>query len=115
MAKGFPFELTAPEQRRSGKPSPHNARKPVVTGASAHAAHDYKLHSKPRSEQHTLVGNQLAEWTGNVPTEGTGSLDDLPPQQREQVAHVNVGGHAIDPELLRDRARTAQTGTHFLG
>ncbi|KAG2452372.1 hypothetical protein HYH02_002618 [Chlamydomonas schloesseri] len=113
MTKGYAYELTPAEQKRHGKPSMHTTHK-AVTGTNAHAAHDYKLHSKPRSEQHALVGDRMREWTGNVPS-GTGSLDDLTPEQRHKLGQVNVGGHEIDKDLLRDHTAAAATAPHFLG
>ncbi|GIL79473.1 hypothetical protein Vretimale_18357 [Volvox reticuliferus] len=112
--KGFPYELTPPEQRRSGKPSVRNYRK-AVTGQNAHAAHDYKLHSKVRSEEHTQVEFLGREHVGNVPQQGAGSLEDLPAKEREKLAHTIVGGREIDLALVRDHTRTAEAARHFLG
>ncbi|GFR51663.1 hypothetical protein Agub_g14076, partial [Astrephomene gubernaculifera] len=84
MAKGFPYELTPQEQKRSGRPSVHNARK-AVTGSNAHAAHDYKLHSKTRSEEHGQVEFRTREYVGNVQQQGVGSVEELSAREREKL------------------------------
>ncbi|EFJ45942.1 hypothetical protein VOLCADRAFT_118206, partial [Volvox carteri f. nagariensis] len=123
MAKNFPYELTPQEQKRYGKASVHDARKPV-TGKNTHPAHDYKvkmmvmvvvLHSKIRSEEHAQVAFRTREFEGNVKMQGVGSLEDLPAKEREEATSRIVGGREIDPELIRDRTRTAEAARHFLG
>ncbi|GLC39086.1 hypothetical protein PLESTB_000008900 [Pleodorina starrii] len=114
VAKGFPYELTPAEQKRSGKPSLHNTRKPV-TGQNTHAAHDYRLSAKVRSDEHAQVDFRTREYVGGVNTEGGGSLQEMSAGERDKLAKITTGGREIDPELVRDRTRTAETGRHFLG
>ncbi|PNH03516.1 hypothetical protein TSOC_010420 [Tetrabaena socialis] len=114
VARDFPFEMTPQEQKRSGRPHLHNARKPV-TGVKSHPAHDFKIHSRVRDETHALVDFRTREFEGNVHLEGRGSFEELPPEQREKLAKMVVGGREIDPEMLKDHNRAVDTARHFLG
>ncbi|KAG2482662.1 hypothetical protein HYH03_018434 [Edaphochlamys debaryana] len=103
-------QLTPQEQKRSGRPATHNTAKPV-TGKNHHAAHDYTMHAKPRSEQHAQVELRTREYQGNVNQEGIGSFEDVPEAAQNKV----IRGREINPELVADRTKTAQLAMHFLG
>ncbi|KAI8464253.1 MAG: hypothetical protein J3K34DRAFT_121646 [Monoraphidium minutum] len=68
----IPTELTPAETKRSGKPHMAHTAKPV-TGVNSHDAHDYRMHAKPRPEDHSGIGGRTADYQGDVPETGRGS------------------------------------------
>lgn len=53
------------ETKRGGKPHLHTKAKPV-TGANSHAARDFRMHAKPRSEARAGAGARDADFDGGV-------------------------------------------------
>lgn len=97
-ASRVPYEVTKQEQKRMGKPHMKHTAKPV-TGKNAHDARDYRMHAKPRSEQHAGVGQRLADYEGNVPM-GSGDWKDYTPDKYHKID--KGASHTGGQEIKRD-------------